>query len=170
MSTNRITAIAMLATIALIIYVLEAQLPPLVAIPGIKPGLANIITLVAILLLNKRDALLILILRIILGSIFAGQMMSFFYSLVGGLFCFAVMSLLSGWLGERQNWVLSVFGAIAHNMGQLLVAVVILGTLQIVWYAPILLIGAIIVGTFTGLCAQYLIPHLRRLQSREGWF
>ena len=77
-NVRRLTQLSVLLTIAIIIFVLELQLPPLTPIPGIKMGLSNIITLVIILLYNKKDAFTVLILRIVISSIFAGQMTSFF--------------------------------------------------------------------------------------------
>ena len=94
-NVRRLTQLSVLLTIAIIIFVLELQLPPLTPIPGIKMGLSNIITLVIILLYNKKDAFTVLILRIVISSMFAGQMTSFLYSIAGGIFSFAVMSLFS---------------------------------------------------------------------------
>ena len=88
--------------------------------------------------------------------------MSFFYSAAGGLLCLGVMSLLKGVLTEKQIWATSAFGAAAHNIGQLIVAIAILGTEKLVWYLPVLLASGIITGLFTGLCAQITLPRLRR--------
>ena len=78
MSTKRITSIAVLTAIALTIFIAEAQIPVLIAVPGIKLGLSNIITLVAVYLLSRRDAGMILMLRVFLGSIFGGSMLTLF--------------------------------------------------------------------------------------------
>ena len=118
-NVRRLTQLSVLLTIAIIIFVLELQLPPLTPIPGIKMGLSNIITLVIILLYNKKDAFTVLILRIVISSIFAGQMTSFLYSIAGGIFSFAVMSLFSLFLKKDKLWVISAFGAIGHNLGQI---------------------------------------------------
>jgi len=83
----------MFTTIALTIFVLESAIPIPIPIPGIKLGLANIVTLILILYWGFKEALIVLVMRIILGSIFAGQMMTFFYSLVGGIFCLSAMCL-----------------------------------------------------------------------------
>lgn len=83
--TQRLTRLALLTAIALIIFIIEAQIPPLVAIPGVKMGLANIITLVTLYSFGRRDALMVLLVRIVLGSIFSGQMMTLLFSLSGGL-------------------------------------------------------------------------------------
>ena len=149
-----------MTAIALIIFVVEAQLPPLVPVPGIKMGLANIVTLVTLVWYGRREAFLVLVLRIVMGSIFAGQIMSLLYSLAGGIMCFAVMSLAIRPLKNRL-WIVSVLGAIAHNFGQIIVAVLVTSTWQIVMYLPILIFSAVLTGTFTGLVAGFIVK--RRL-------
>ena len=146
-NVRRLTQLSVLLTIAIIIFVLELQLPPLTPIPGIKMGLSNIITLV-------------IILRIVISSIFAGQMTSFLYSIAGGIFSFAVMSLFSLFLKKDKLWVISAFGAIGHNLGQIIVAIILTGTWRIVFYFPLLFISGIISGIFTGIVAQLLIKRL----------
>lgn len=163
MSTKRITSIAVLTAIALTVYIVEAQIPVLIAVPGIKLGLSNIITLVAVYLLSKRDAGIILLLRIILGSIFAGNTMAFFYSAAGGLCAYAVICILSKLFNQKQIWAISIFSAIAHNIAQLLVAMAIMRSSAIIWYTPWLLIAAVVTGAFTGLCAQFSIGRLKHL-------
>ena len=101
-------------------------------------------------------------LKIILGSIFAGQLMSFFYSAAGGVLCLAAMSLLKTFLTEKQIWATSAFGAVAHNIGQLIAAIAILGTEKLAWYLPVLLASGVITDVFTGLCSQLALPRLRR--------
>lgn len=157
MSTKRITLIAMLTAFALTIFIVEAQIPPLVPIPGIKLGLANIITLFAIMTIGRKDAFIIMILRVILGSVFAGNMMSCLYSLAGGLVCFAAMALTRNIFKQNMIWCISIIGAIGHNIGQILVAIALTNTIQIAWYLPVLIISAVMTGLFTGLVAQYTL-------------
>lgn len=166
-TARRMTAIAMLTAAALLIYLIEAQFPPPVAIPGVKLGLANIITLVALYLLGWRDALLTLLLRISLGSVFAGQAISFLYSLAGGLACFALMLALKGLLGRGQMWAVSALGAIAHNCAQILVAALLAGAWALLWYLPALLISGVISGLFTGWAAGYALGRLERAGLRK---
>lgn len=159
MSTKKITFIAMLTAIALTIFIVEAQIPPLVPIPGIKLGLANVITLFALTTLGRKEAFLILILRVILGNIFAGSVMSCIYSLAGGLVCFTLMSIVMCFMKENMLWVISIMGAIGHNIGQIAVAVIVTHTIQIAWYLPVLMISAVITGLFTGLITQTVLRH-----------
>jgi heptaprenyl diphosphate synthase len=158
--TKRLTTDALLLTAALIIFIIEAQIPPVVPVPGVKLGLANIITVYAIRRVGPKDAFLILIARIILGSVFAGQMVSFLYSLGGGLLCFAAMLLVRRILKEDQLWVASVIGAIFHNIGQTIVAIAVFGTVNVAFYFPVLLLSGIVTGVFTGVAAQALVRRM----------
>lgn len=153
---------ALFTAIALTIFMVEAQLPNPIPIPGVKLGLANIVTVYALFVLGPRDTLLILLARVFLGSVFSGQMMTFWYSLAGGLACFAIMLLLRRMLTVKQIWVCSVVGAVFHNLGQLAAAILIASTPSLVVYLPYLLLAGMAAGLFTGLCAQFLterLPH-----------
>ncbi len=162
-SVKKLTTLALFSTIALTIFLLESLIPPLVPIPGIKLGLANIVTLILLANATWRDALIVLLVRIILGSIFAGQMMSFFYSLAGGLACLLVMAILHHFLGSRLLWFTSIMGALAHNTGQIAVAAIVLGSGYVLFYYPYLIISGIITGLFTGLAAWYVHPRLPKI-------
>lgn len=163
MELKKLTRDAFLTAIALTIFMVEAQIPALVPIPGVKLGLANIVTVFALFAYGPKDALLILLIRVFLGSVFSGQMTTFFYSLSGGLLCFAVTRLMKKVLSERQIWVAAVIGAVFHNIGQIIVAILITSTPGIIVYLPILLVSGIITGLFTGLCAQFLYGKLKHL-------
>ncbi len=162
MKTKKLTFMALLLAIALTLFVVEAHLPPIVPVQGVKLGLANIVTLLAIVWLGRREAAVLLIMRIVLGSIFTGQAVSFIYSLCGGLLCLLVMCAAFGFMGTRRLWVISVFGAIAHNIGQIGAAVFMTSTWRIVYYLPVLLISAVLTGTFTGLTAQLLTKYIHK--------
>lgn len=162
MNAKKLTALSLLTALALIIFYVEAQLPPLAPIPGIKMGLANIITLVTLVMFSPKEAFAVLALRIVFGSVLSGNITSLFYSGAGGLFCFAVMSVLIRFFKKEQLWVVSVFGAIAHNCAQIAVAALITSTAEIVWYLPILIVSAVVTGTFTGLCASYVIGRWKK--------
>lgn len=151
---------ALLTAIALAIHVAEAQIPPLVAIPGVKLGLANIITVYAAFSIGGGAAAMILIARILLGSMFGGGVVSLLYSLAGGVLCLLVTLLLRRMLTWKQIWAAGVMGAIVHNIGQILVAILVTGTPAIVSYLPVLLISGVITGTFTGFAAQFVVNRM----------
>lgn len=164
MNTKKLTTVSLLTSMALIIFIIEANLPSLTPVPGIKLGLANIITVYAIFTLGPLDTFLILITRIFLGSIFSGNVSVLLYSLTGGILCYLAMLILSNFLTSKQIWICSVIGAIFHNIGQISVAILITNTPSLAYYLPILMVSAIISGTFTGLCTQYLVNRLNNLE------
>lgn len=164
--TKRLTTMALLTAVALILFLVEAQLPAPIPVPGVKLGLANIITVYAVFRLGSKEALAILVARVLLGSIFAGQMMVLFYSMAGGLLCWAAMSAIRRVVTPSQIWVCSVVGAIAHNLGQIGVAIAITQTPLLITYLPVLLISGVVCGLFTGLCAQFVIQRLDKKSSK----
>ena len=159
--TKRLAVLAMFTAIALTIFVAEAQIPPVVPIPGVKLGLANIVTLIAMALLGRRQAGEILLVRIVLGSVFTGGVSAMLFSIAGGVFAYLVMFLTIRRLPERLLWVVSVL-AFGHNAGQLLVAVWGTGTPSILVYAPALVAASVVTGAFTGVAAVYLVRALRK--------
>ena len=166
---RRITRAAILTAVALVIFVAEAQIPPVVPIPGVKLGLANVITVYAMFRLGPKDTLAILLVRIVLGSVFSGAVSAMLFSLSGGLLCYLAMLLLRKLLTERQIWVCGVIGAACHNLGQLLAAMLLYETAGLIVYLPVLLFSGVVTGTLTGLAAQALVKRLPEgKQERRG--
>jgi Predicted membrane protein len=157
MDAKKLARLALLATLALIIFMVEAQIPNPIPIPGAKLGLANIITVYAIFRYTAKETALMLFARILLSSMFSGNLMSLFYSLTGGLFCFLVMLLVKRALTLEQIWVCSILGSLAHNAGQILIAIIMTGSWRMIFYLPALILSGILAGLFTGLLAQYLV-------------
>ena len=164
--TARVTRLALLTAIALTIFMAEAQIPVAIPIPGVKLGLANIVTVYAVFVLGPGDALLVLTARVFLGAVFSGQMMTLFYSLGGGLLCWAVLTLLRRLFSKGQIWLCSPVSAVFHNLGQLLVAAALMKTWAVLAYLPYLVIAGAASGLFTGLCAQFLIKRLDRIAPK----
>ncbi len=154
--TKKLVFMALLTAISLVIWVIEAQIPPIVPVPGVKLGLASVITLAAMVLLGRKEALMILLVRVVLSCLFAGSFSAILFSLTGGALSWAVMALTVNLMGEKNLWVVSVFGAVGHNAGQLLAAMLITKTASLLWYGPALLCSAILTGAFTGAAALYL--------------
>lgn len=159
----RLCVDALLTTIALIIFVIELALPSITPIPGIKLGLSNIVTLVTMFMLGPLDAFLVMFVRVLLGCLLTGQVMALAYSFAGGILSFLVIFLFKKVTNEKQIFICSVFGAVAHNMGQIMVAIILTHTTAIMYYFPVLCVSGIISGLFTGLAAQYTITHLKKL-------
>lgn len=168
MKTKKLVFMGLLAAVSLGIWVIEAQLPAPVPIPGVKLGLASIVTLAAMALLGRREALAVLLVRVVLASLFAGSFSAILFSLAGGLLSWAAMALSMGLFPTQRLWVVSVFGAIAHNTGQLLAAMAVTRTAALAAYAPALLCAAILTGAFTGLAAIYLIKALKGHITFQG--
>ena len=157
MKTKKLTLMALLTAIALTIFMIEAQIPAVVPLPGVKLGLSNIITVFAVFTLGPWEAAAILFCRIFLGAVFAGNFSSIFYSAAGGLCAILVTILLRKVLANKQLWVAGSLGAVAHSVGQMAMAIIITGTPSIAVYLPALVGISIVTGLFTGLCAQFLV-------------
>lgn len=164
--TRQLTLCAMLIALALALSYAERFIPlqMVIPLPGIKLGLANIVTLVALYLLGAKSAFLILILRCILGAVFGGSISGLLFSLTGGLLAMAVMTL------ARRVPLFSVFGvsilgAAAHNIGQICIAMILMRSVYIGAYLPYLLL----VGLFTGFATGSAVTGiLKILTSARG--
>lgn len=157
MKTRKLTAMALLSAVALTIFMVEAQIPALVPIPGIKLGLSNIITVFAVWVLGGKEAALILAVRIFLGAVFSGNFATIFYSVGGGLLAILTTIGLKFVLKDNQLWVAGCLGAIAHSIGQMIVAVWATATPSLLIYLPVMVLCSVITGIFTGLCAQIMV-------------
>lgn len=167
MKIHRLTELALLTSLALIIFIVELHIPNPIPIPGVKLGLANVITVYAVYHYRAREVLAVVLSRITLGAIFGGNLMAFAYSLAGGLLCLAGMLLLRRVLSEKHIWLCSVFGAVLHNIGQITVAILITGTPSLIWYLPFLLLSGCAAGAFTGGCAQLVIKRSNGFQYMD---
>lgn len=157
MKVKKLTTMALLAAIALTIFVVEAQIPALVPVPGIKLGLSNIVTVFAVFTLGSWEAAAILFVRIFLGAVFAGNFSTIAYSVAGGACTILITIALRRILDKKQLWIAGCLGAVAHSIGQMAMAVAITGTPSIILYLPVMIVCSIVTGLFTGLCAQVLV-------------
>lgn len=157
MKTKKLTRMALLTAIALTIFMIESQIPALVPIPGVKLGLANIVTVFAVFAMGAKEGVGILFARIFLGAVFAGNFSTIIYSGAGGLAAIVVTIGSRRILRTNQLWVAGVLGAIGHSLGQMAAAVCVTGTPAIVIYLPLMIVCSILTGIFTGLCAQLLL-------------
>ena len=166
---KKLTLMAALTAAALIIFIIEAQVP--LPIPNVKLGLANSITLFALFFsygkergarfLTVADAFIILVCRIILGAIFTGRVVAFIYSTAGGLMAFAAQALVSRFVTNKQIWACGAVGAVFHNIGQIIAAVLVTGTPAIAAYLPVLIVAGVVTGVITGLLAQITLTRFR---------
>lgn len=163
MNTKKLTTLSLLTALSLILFIIESAIPPLIPIPGIKLGLANIITLFILSQGSFRDAAMVLFVRIVLSSVFAGQAVYFLYSIAGGVCCLLAMTGMNWFLQKRFLYLTSIIGAIFHNIGQIMAACLIVQSFSMTAYLPVLLLSGILTGLFTGLCSHYLTAHFHML-------
>lgn len=157
MNVKKLVTLALLSAIALTIFMVEAQIPALVPIPGVKLGLANIVTVFTVFALGAKEGTAVLFVRIFLGAVFAGNFSTILYSAAGGFCAIAVTILLRKLLTKKQLWVAGCLGAVAHSIGQMAMAVLLTETPGLLVYLPVMVAVSIVTGLFTGLCAQFLI-------------
>ena len=169
LTTKQLTTCALLTAMALALSYLENLFPLSLAIPlpGVKLGLANIVTLFALYVLGPVQALMILFARCFLGALFAGNMNAVLYSLLGGFSAMAAMIALSH--SRRLSiYGVSIGGAAAHSCGQIAAAVLTLGNGAPLYYLPVLLGVSLFSGTLTGLAAACLFQGLARTDLLKG--
>lgn len=164
MNAIKLTQLAMLTGIALIIFVIELQIPNPFPIPGIKLGLANIMTVYAVYRYRAAEVMMIVFCRIFLAAVFSGNMMALVYSFAGSVLCLTGMLLLRKVIDKNHIWLASVFGAALHNIGQIVIAVLIMGKGVLV-YLPFLLVSGCFAGAFTGGCAQLISRRMETLHK-----
>ena len=158
--TQKITRCALLAALALALSLLE-RLFPLPMLPGAKLGLANLVTLFALARLTPGDAAAILLTRCLLGALFAPSPVSLAYSLVGGAAALAVMIPLRR-ARRLSIYGVSVCGAAAHNVGQIVTAMLLLRTAAVLAYLPVLLLFSLLTGALNAFLAALLLRVLPR--------
>ncbi|MCX7711928.1 MAG: Gx transporter family protein [Clostridia bacterium] len=162
-NVKHLVFLAVLVAQAMVLSVIESWLPVPQVIPGVKLGLANIITLVVLVFFGFRDALIVVFVRCFLASVFSGGILGFAFSISGGILSTIVMALI--YLRFKKSFSLlgiSIAGAVAHNIGQLGAASFVMKELAVMSYLPILLISGIIMGCFVGLCSGLLVQSLKK--------
>lgn len=164
---KKLTELALYATLSLAIFALESAIPPLLPIPGIKLGLSNIITLILLRNHSLKDTALVLTVRILLSAFCFGQAIGLFYSIAGGFFSVFIMAFVNKLLKKRYLFLTSIAGGISHNLGQLFAAWVITRVAGVLAYLPFLVLGGIVTGLFTGLCAYFAQKYLIKLLFRH---
>jgi len=157
MKTKRLAELSMLTAAALIIFIVELRFPDILPIPGVKLGLANIITVYAVYRFSGKEVFLMVLTRVILGAVFSTNLSALIYSLAGALLCLAGMLLLRKIIPVKYLWLCSIIGAMLHNTGQMAVAVLVIRSAAVMAYYPVLIAAGCIAGAFTGICAQLVL-------------
>ena len=159
MTTGKLTELALLTASALILYVVELQLPVLVPIPGAKLGLANIVTMVILYTLGFVAAALLSAARILLSGMLFGSGFAMVYSAAGAAMSMLVMALLKK-TKKFSSVGVSVAGGIFHNVGQIIVAMLVLETKALAYYLPILILSGLAAGILIGILSGILTKRL----------
>ena len=165
--TRELTLCAVLSALALALSYMESFFPLalIVPLPGVKLGLANIVTLYALYALGASSALAILVVRCLIGSLFAGNASALLFSLLGGLAAMLVMIALHA-LPRLSVYGVSVGGAAAHNCGQVAAAMLTLGSAAPLAYLPFLLLVSVFTGALTGFVAALLFRAMRHARAK----
>ena len=160
MKTKKLVTLALLTAVAMILSYLESLIPLSVAVPGIKMGLANLAVIFVLYRIGFKEACVVSLLRILWLAIIFGNFMTLSYSIVGAVLSLTGMVLLKK-LDRFSEVGVSVTGGILHNVGQILTAMVLMDTAQIIYYLPMLLISGIVGGTVIGIISAILIKRVK---------
>ena len=159
METRKIARMGLLVALSMILSYVESLIPAFVAVPGVKVGLANIVVIFALYTLGPIEALIVSLLRVILSSFLFGSVLSLLYSLSGALLSLGGMILMKKLKIFSTN-VVSVTGGVLHNVGQILVACLVLETDVLLYYLPVLILSGVITGAVIGIIASLVIKRL----------
>lgn len=163
--STKITYMSLLIAQALVLYIIEGMIPVPFITPGAKLGLANLVTIVAIYTLDSnKEAFAVLAIRILLSTMFGGNLSTLMYSIGGSILSFIAMISIKKILKSRVSIIgISASGAVFHNIGQLLVACIMVKNIGVMLYLPILTIAGIGTGIFVGITANFLLKHMKKL-------
>jgi heptaprenyl diphosphate synthase len=163
---KKVAFLGLFTTFALILSYVESLIPIFVPIPGFKLGLANFAILLALYLFGVKEAALVNAVRIILAAVLFGNMYSLIYSLAGAILSLLIMALLKK-VKSFSIVGVSVSGAIAHNIGQFLVAILIIKTYGLLFYFPFLVAFGVATGIINGLLVSLIFKRLRPILNKD---
>lgn len=160
---NRVAYFGVFTALALIFSYVETLIPISFGIPGVKLGLANLIIVIALYKMNLKEAYLLSVSRVLLSGFIFGNYFSIIYSLAGGLLSLTVMSFLKI-RGGYSIMGISIAGGVCHNIGQLIVAALVVETFHVFYYVPVLLIAGGVTGLLIGILAGHMLNRLVNIQ------
>ena len=165
-NTRKMVYMALIISQALVLHYIEYLIPPLA--PGAKLGLANIMTLVTLNLFGFKEAMVVVVIRSVLGPLLGGSPTGMLYSLSGGILSCLVMALLYFYFNKYFSLLgISTAGAVFHNLGQMLAASLLFGSIGIMFtYLPILMLSSVVTGNFIGLVTKYILGFLNNKAVR----
>lgn len=162
--TKKIAVFALCVALAFVLSFLETLIPINIGVPGVKIGLANMVVLAALYLLDKRAAFAISMIRILISGLLFSGAFSLLYSFTGGILSFLVMLLAMK--SEKLSILgVSVLGGAVHNIGQIIVAAIVMQTPRIVYYLPVLLISGALAGIVVGIISKIVVERLIKIDK-----
>ncbi|MBR1762047.1 MAG: Gx transporter family protein [Eubacterium sp.] len=163
--TKRVAVFALFTALAFTLSFLETLIPINVGVPGVKIGLANLVVVAALYLLDEKEAFAVSMIRILISGLLFTGAFSLLYSFAGGILSFSVMLLAKK--SEKLSVLgVSVLGASVHNIGQIIVAAIVMQTARIVYYLPVLLISGVIAGIIVGIISKILVERLSKINLK----
>ena len=159
--------LGLFAAVAIIFGYVESLVPVFTGIPGIKLGLANLAVLFILDRYSFKEAALVSVVRILVIGFMFGNLASIMYSLAGGLLSLAVMLILKK-TDKLSILAVSVLGGICHNIGQLIVAILVVENLKLIFYVPVLLISGFVTGLLIGIVSRVILPAVRRAYAADS--
>lgn len=166
---SKIAKMAMLVALAMIFSYVESVIPINFGVPGMKLGIANLVTVTGLCFLEVPEVLLVVVMRILLTGLLFGNGMSIIYSLAGGILSLLVMAVIRKVKGFSIIGV-SIAGGITHNIGQILVAAVAVENIKLVYYLPVLLIAGTVTGFLIGIVSKKMLPVIKKEERRKEEF
>ena len=158
-SAGSVAGYGILIALALVLSYVESRIPAFFAVPGMKLGITNLLVIFALYRMGEKQAVFVNLLRVLLVSLLFGNAMSLSYSLAGAVLSGLVMILLKK-TGRFSMVTVSIAGGIAHNVGQILMAMWMLGTGAILWYLAALWFSGIVAGTVIGIVGAQLVKRI----------
>ena len=163
MKTKKVAMLGLTIALAMIMSYIEALVPLSFAVPGIKMGLANIVIIFVLYKIGTKEAILVSLIRVILVSLLFSNVMAMAYSIAGAVLSLSVMWLLKK--TDKFSFVgVSIAGGIMHNVGQIIMAVILLGTEQIALYLPVLIITGTATGVVIGIVSGLVINRFKKIR------
>ena len=162
---EKLTKMAMLVALAMIFSYVESLIPINFGIPGVKLGVANLVTVTGLYFLEFPEVFLVVVMRVLLTGFLFGNGMSIIYSLAGGILSLLVMAVMKRINGFSVLGV-SIMGGVSHNIGQIIVASVVVENLKLVYYLPALLIAGTITGFVMGILSKKVLPTVQKEAGR----
>ena len=163
MKTKKVATLGLCIALSMVLSFIEHQIPPLVAVPGVKVGLPNLVMVFMLYKIGWKETAVVSLIRVVLVSMIFGSVVSMAYGLVGATLSLIGMTLLKK-TKLFSTIAVSVVGGVLHNIGQIATACVVMGTAQIVYYLPVLLISGTIAGVVIGFISGLLVKKLDKLK------